>query len=308
MANDNIVVFGAVVLSIIGNTVNAFGYIVQKLAHMQIQKARNKAHKALFAFKLEKAGFLEESWKCAKQVTPRRGGVAAEKDVEQGEERRPLSDEEREEQLRDDIVEAEQRLYTSSPLWLCGFATYGIGSLLIMASLGFGPQALLMPLEGITLAANAVLAPMFLGERVTSRVVWSTAVIIIGLGITVSFGPHASASYDSGELLDMLVAVPFLIFVMFCVVSTAGAFFWMTWVKQANKEAGIVQDGTLDKPGAKVICLSYIWIASIFSAGVMLTAKQAIRHMAILTRIHAILTPIHAILTPIHAILDDGTP
>ena len=131
-----------------------------------------------------------------------------------------------------------------------------------------------MPMEGITLAANAVLAPMMLGEEITRDVVWSTIIIIFGIGVTVSFGPHSSASYDTDDLLDLLQATPFVVFFLFCVVSSLVAWGLIHWQKHRNKEAGVTQNGSMEKQGARVICCSYIWIAAIFSSGTMLTAKQ----------------------------------
>ena len=164
-----------ILLSFFGNFINALGYIIQKLAHHDIQRDRDVAHKALcvrlslkmpdmltaprqsgrLSFKLERAGFVKLD-SLQRILTGEKSTAAA-----------LSTSQETEEILRENIVEAEQRLYTSHPLWLGGFLTYGIGSLLHVASLGFGPQALLMPLEGVTLAANALLAPMFLGERLT---------------------------------------------------------------------------------------------------------------------------------------------
>jgi len=185
-----------------------------------------------------------------------------------------MGNKEVEEKLRNDVIAAEQRLYIHHPLWLWGFGIYAMGSIMHVTSLGFGPQALLMPMEGITLAANAILAPIMLGEELTRNGIISTSVIILGIAITVSFGPHSSESYDSNDIVSMFLAVPFLVFLSFSIVSTAFAFIYMHYVRRENKALGIVQDGTMDKQGAKVICFSYIWIAAIFSSGTMLTAKQ----------------------------------
>merc|ERR1712225_101389 len=85
-----------------------------------------------------------------------------------------------------------------------------IGSLMHVAALGFGSQALLTPMEGVTLAANAVLAPIFLNERLKTTDSIGTTVIIVGITVTVIFGPHSSITYNAQDMLRMLSESAFL--------------------------------------------------------------------------------------------------
>merc|ERR1711907_604094 len=74
---------------------------------------------------------------------------------------------------------ADKHTFLTEPIWVIGFCLYMIGSLMHVAALGFGSQALLTPMEGVTLAANAVLAPIFLNEKLKSSDSIGTAVIIV---------------------------------------------------------------------------------------------------------------------------------
>jgi hypothetical protein len=143
-----------------------------------------------------------------------------------------------------------------------------------VAALGFGPQALLMPMEGVTLAANAVLAPVILGEEISARGMWGTGIVICGIAITVIFGPHSSITYTASEMVQMLSQVPFLLWSMFVMGFSTLVFSAILVVKARNKEAGIVMTGQLNVPGAHVICFGSVWIAGVFSSATMLTAKQ----------------------------------
>ena len=81
--------------------------------------------------------------------------------------------------------------------WWMGMALYGVGSFMHVASLGFGPSALLNPMEGLTLVANTLSAPSCLGEAITQYDIWGTIVIIGGtLMVLLRTNAHQSDSFN----------------------------------------------------------------------------------------------------------------
>ena len=130
-SEDTLKTLFAILVSASGNAINALGYILQKKAHIEIRRDIDRAHKALLAFKLEKAGYIQG--KDSQSRLMEEGVATTDESIEV------------QTQLKNEIVRAEQFLYTSSGTWLCGFATYGLGSMMHVASLGFGPQVFFTP-------------------------------------------------------------------------------------------------------------------------------------------------------------------
>lgn len=237
----------AVMLSFAGNVVNAFGYIMQKMGHSRVQRSRSSANIQLMRLRYR----IDE-----------RSDVSYEDAIEAAEEERK---------------QAEDHTFLTEPIWVIGFVLYMIGSLMHVASLGFGPQALLTPMEGVTLAANAVLAPIFLNEQLKSSDYWGTAVVLIGITLTVIFGPHSSITYTAREMLEMLSEAAFLAWTLITTVFTLGVFTIVHLEEKKNEEGAggrKEMNGDLSKPGARIIVFGNIWIAGIFSSWTMLTAKQ----------------------------------
>lgn len=52
--------------------------------------------------------------------------------------------------------------------------------LALLAALGFGAQSIVGPLGSVTLVSNTVIAPAFLGERITMRDIVATFLITAG--------------------------------------------------------------------------------------------------------------------------------
>jgi len=235
----------AVILSFAGNVVNAFGYIMQKMGHSRVQRSRSSANITLMRLRYK----VDE-----------RPDVCFEDAMEAAEE---------------ECRQADEHTFLTEPIWVIGFVLYMIGSLMHVASLGFGPQALLTPMEGVTLAANAVLAPIFLNEQLKPSDYWGTLVVLIGITVTVIFGPHSSITYTAEEMLRMLSEPAFLAWTLITTVFTIGVFVLVRLAEISSKSPGGVEmNGDLARKGARVIVFGNIWIAGIFSSWTMLTAKQ----------------------------------
>ncbi len=81
-------------------------------------------------------------------------------------------------ELNDKLPENEHIPYVKNKLWIGGFVTYGVGSVIIALALSFGPQSLLVPLESITLICNTYLAAKFLGEPLRRRDLVATGILL----------------------------------------------------------------------------------------------------------------------------------
>lgn len=148
----------AVLISIVGNFINAVGYIVEK-----------KAHRKVVASNLLLPSHKQKAW-------------------------------------------------FKSKLWLFGFAIYASGSLLHAASLAFGPQSLLTPLESVTLVSNTYLAHKYLKEPLRARDIIATVLIVIGASLAVIFGPRSSnEDITIQDLMYRYTLIPFVIFI--CILS-----------------------------------------------------------------------------------------
>jgi len=250
------ITMGALALSFSGNFINAIGLVYQKKGHMRIQNTQKKTSIALLTWRLNRDGHLVGM----PPKIPRIG----EKDLKNV----------KEESLIAEFMASNQRSFLSEPQWAFGFGIYLMGSLMHVAALGFGPQALLMPMEGVTLAANAVLAPGCLGEQLSNQGIIGTIVVVFGITVTVIFGPHSSITYTATEMLDMLQNLPFLLWTIAMGGFSLAVFVAMTLAKWQNGRASIVMDGNLDKQHARLICFGCVWMAGVFSSATMLTAKQ----------------------------------
>jgi len=234
----------AVVLSFAGNVINAFGYVMQKMGHLRVSRGRVAAKQRVLRLRYKH------------DIQKRRIGP---EEMETAEELCNVAD---------------KHTFLTEPIWVIGFGLYMIGSLMHVAALGFGSQALLTPMEGVTLAANAVLAPIFLNERLKTTDSIGTTVIIVGITVTVIFGPHSSITYNAQDMLRMLSESAFLAWTLITTFFTVVVFAVIVYHEQKNKQEGIIMNGDLSRPGARLIVFGYVWIAGIFSSWTMLTAKQ----------------------------------
>jgi len=155
------------------------------------------------------------------------------------------------------------------PYWVIGFVTYAVGSLTHGAALGFASQALLVPMEGVTLVANAFLAPVFLGEKLGKMELIGSAVCCVGIVTTVLFGPNSEQEFTTTDLLEFYITPQFLVYgILQC---SAGVVSWLFLqiVQRKNKKEGVVYDGTdgtMIKPRARRTALLHVSIAGILAA------------------------------------------
>jgi len=158
--------------------------------------------------------------------------------------------------------------------WWCGMGTYGLGSMMHVASLGFGPSALLNPMEGLTLVANTLSSPPMLGETLTKYDIWGTIVIIAGTMLVIFFGPHTSEKYTADEILDRFVKTPFLIWSGAVWACTSAGYLTSKYIEHANTRDGIHMDGSLQPRGAIFLALMYTSTKGVMGGYTMLFGKM----------------------------------
>merc|ERR1712166_1040323 len=189
----------ALCLSIVGNIINAWGMIWMKIGH-ESANAKRLTRAMQRYLEIRKADHAAEE-QAGTPHSPRRPAAT-----------------------RQTQKSGSAELSTSfmkENKWWCGMGTYGLGSMMHVASLGFGPSALLNPMEGLTLVANTLSSPPMLGETLTKYDIWGTIVIIAGTLLVIWFGPHTSEKYTADEILDRFGRTPLIVW-SGCIWSVTG--------------------------------------------------------------------------------------
>jgi len=171
--------------------------------------------------------------------------------------------------LLDKQEENPEASITSEPYWIIGFVTYAVGSLTHGAALGFASQALLVPMEGVTLVANAFLAPIFLGEKLGKMELIGSAVCCVGIVTTVLFGPNSEQEFGTDDLLELYVTVQFIIYGTLQIGAGVACWVALKAVKIVNENEGVEYDGTdgtMEKPRARRSALLHVGIAGVLAA------------------------------------------
>ena len=162
--NQTIITIAAVSVSLLGNTINAIGYIIEKKAHINLQ-SKNRL-----------------------------------------------------------LSPSKQKSYATDCLWLSGFITFALGSILHAGALAFGPQSLLTPVTSVTLVVNTFLAHKYLNEPLRKQDIFGTVLIIIGCVVAVIFGPRTTSTErtTANDLLNGFTNASFSIFfglLTFCIIT-----------------------------------------------------------------------------------------
>ena len=76
---------------------------------------------------------------------------------------------------------------------------------------GLASQSLLVPLAGVTLVLNQLIAPCILGEKLYRIDVYATAIILVGCTMTTATGNHTATSFTACDFLEMYVSTRFLV-------------------------------------------------------------------------------------------------
>lgn len=100
------------------------------------------------------------------------------------------------------------KLYIIS-IWLLGMLGIVGGALCDFGALAFGAQSIVAPLGSWTLVANMVIAPAFLGEKISKRDLASTLVIVAGCTISVATAAHDEELFTIDQLYSLYTTIRF---------------------------------------------------------------------------------------------------
>mmetsp|Transcript_21208 Transcript_21208/g.64599 ORF Transcript_21208/g.64599 Transcript_21208/m.64599 type:complete len:436 (-) Transcript_21208:429-1736(-) len=98
-------------------------------------------------------------------------------------------------------------------IWYVGVVLMVVGGVTVFGSLGFAPQSLLAPLGSIQFVSNVFLGRFLLKERVTSRTIFATCLLMLGSALSVVFGDHEHQEYTLRDL-KALYTVGYVVFLI----------------------------------------------------------------------------------------------
>ncbi|KAF0683504.1 Aste57867_24456 [Aphanomyces stellatus] len=151
------------------------------------------------------------------------------------------------------------------PLWVLGMVFVIMGSILDFVAFGMAPQTLLAPLAALSLVWNMFIAPFFHKEKVTRRNLVATAIIFVGVTITVIFAGHSTPTYDLEDLI-LLYQTPVMYAYIICVTLFLITMFLATRYIETNH---VYEDGFFH-----IVC--YGGIAGTFGGQSVLLAKSTV--------------------------------
>ena len=97
-------------------------------------------------------------------------------------------------------------------VWIMGMLGIVGGALCDFAALAFGAQSIVAPLGSWTLVSNVVIAPAFLGEKITRRDLISTFTIVVGCSVSVATASHDDATFTLDQLFNLYEKAAFGIY------------------------------------------------------------------------------------------------
>mmetsp|Transcript_10690 Transcript_10690/g.17482 ORF Transcript_10690/g.17482 Transcript_10690/m.17482 type:complete len:801 (-) Transcript_10690:45-2447(-) len=122
--------------------------------------------------------------------------------------------------------------------WILGFLSILIGSIFDFAALGFGAQSVVAPLGSLTLVANIFFAQLMHGEKLSSRDVGATVVIILGCILSVAFASHKNEICDIDALLALYGKPRFAFYASSIILILLGSLFAVRYIERIVKVYG----------------------------------------------------------------------
>jgi len=117
-----------------------------------------------------------------------------------------------------------------SPTWMLGFVLLiAVPFPLDLVAFSLAPQSLVVPLTGVTLILNQVIAPFMLKEKVSMLDWIATGVIAVGIIFTTAFGSHCSYEYTVDHMLGFFEQLAFQVAEVLFVISMVFCWWWVTW-------------------------------------------------------------------------------
>ncbi|RYG42616.1 hypothetical protein EON68_01615, partial [archaeon] len=123
-------------------------------------------------------------------------------------------------------------------LWVLGFVGIVGGAGCDFAALAFGAQSIVAPLGSWTLVANSVIAPAFLGERITRRDLLATALIIAGCTLSVATASHKDEIYTTEQLFSLYATLTFGLYIASVIFIVATILLTVRYVERLEQRYG----------------------------------------------------------------------
>ncbi|KAJ2867247.1 hypothetical protein GGH94_000973 [Coemansia aciculifera] len=102
--------------------------------------------------------------------------------------------------------------YFKNVLWWAGMTTMGLGEFANFAAYSFAPAILVTPLGALSVIVGAVLASIFLGERINTVGRAGCALCLMGSVVVVLNAPRDGDIESIEQIMHMAVQPPFLIY------------------------------------------------------------------------------------------------
>jgi len=138
-------------------------------------------------------------------------------------------------QVQNDALPLEKQ-YTKtgslicSPTWILGLVLLvAVPFPLDLVAFSLAPQSLVVPLTGVTLILNQVVAPFLLNEKVTCIDWAATGVITVGIVFTTAFGSHCSYEYTVDQMMGFFENILFQVAQAIFVLSMVFCWWWVNW-------------------------------------------------------------------------------
>jgi uncharacterized membrane protein len=117
------------------------------------------------------------------------------------------------------------------PRWILGISLMILASLADFAALSFAAQSLVASLGSLSLVANALIAPLIVKEKITSREWKAIGLICIGDACCILFGQHKSEVYTLNALMDLYGETPFIVYAIFICIAIVTIWSSIYWIE-----------------------------------------------------------------------------
>ncbi|GMH93869.1 hypothetical protein TL16_g12743 [Triparma laevis f. inornata] len=128
------------------------------------------------------------------------------------------------------------------PMWLVGMFLITSGSLLDFVAFGMAPQSLLAPLGALSLVWNAMIAPLFNGEKLTRQNLIATGIIMFGTLMTVIFAAHSTPTYTLEDLMSLYQQPAMIVYMVFVVAFLVGTATKLKKIEKEIEESGVERE------------------------------------------------------------------
>lgn len=106
-----------------------------------------------------------------------------------------------------------------------------------LIAFGLAPQSLVVPITGVTLILNQVIAPFILKEKVVCMDWIATAIITTGIVFTTAFGTHCSYTYTIDDTMQLFKKTPFHVAELLFAGSVIAAALCAKWARTKQNQA-----------------------------------------------------------------------